>query len=231
MTVIDCAILPVADVGVMLKFADVISDAVQATVLAADAAVKHAGIRGVTETVPSYTSLYVGYDPLITDFACISNSLRQMSLELNDDPEDIETWEVPVCYEQPYSPDLPALSSKLGLEPEAVIDAHLSGDYRVAMYGFAPGYAYLRGVPEQLQVPRKLAPITDVPAGSVIVAGPQCLVTTLVMPTGWWIIGRSPFAFLRQSEATQFPVAVGSRIQFKRISAIDLGAKGADLGG
>jgi len=229
MTLTDYSILPVADVGVMVKFADTISDAAQATVLAADAAVKQAGISGVTETVPSYTSLYVGYDPLITDFECISNSLQQISLEPNTDVGEIQTWEVPVCYEQPYSPDLETLSNKVGLEPEAVIDAHLAGDYTVAMYGFAPGYAYMRGVPEHLQLPRKLEPVSDVPAGSVIVAGPQCLVTTLVMPTGWWIIGRSPFAFLRPFEATQFPVAVGSRIQFKRISAVELGAQGADL--
>ena len=65
------------------------------------------------------------------------------------------------------------------------------------MYGFSPGYAYLTGVPSALHLPRKDAAVPAVPAGSVIIAGGQCLITALTMPTGWWIIGRSPLRVLR----------------------------------
>ncbi len=44
------------------------------------------------------------------------------------------------------------------MSEEAVIAAHLAGDYRVFMYGFAPGYAYLTGVPEAIHLPRKAGP-------------------------------------------------------------------------
>ena len=36
-----------------------------------------------------------------------------------------------------------------------MIAAHLAGDYRVFMYGFVPGFAYLAGVPEAIRFPRK----------------------------------------------------------------------------
>ncbi|MEM6620202.1 MAG: carboxyltransferase domain-containing protein, partial [Pseudomonadota bacterium] len=85
------------------------------------------------------------------------------------------------------------------------------------MYGFSPGYAYMAGVPDAIQVPRKRAAVRDVPAGSVIVAGPQCLITTLTMPTGWTIIGRSPTAVLTGDPAAPFLFAVGDQVTWERI--------------
>ena len=55
-------------------------------------------------------------------------------------------------------------------------------------------------------------------AGSVIIAGAQCLVTTLTMPTGWWIIGRSPTQILRPDPVQPFLFDVGDRVKFRRIS-------------
>jgi inhibitor of KinA len=98
-----------------------------------------------------------------------------------------------------------------------VINAHLAGDFHVLMYGFSPGYAYLSGVPSEIQVPRKAAPVRDVAAGSVIIAGPQCLVTTLTMPTGWSIIGRSPTQILTGDDSHPFLFDVGDSVNFERI--------------
>jgi len=93
----------------------------------------------------------------------------------------------------------------------------LQGDYHVRMYGFAPGYAYMAGVPIEIQVPRKPSAVRDIPAGSVLIAGPQCLVTTLIMPTGWSIIGRSPTRILTLDESAPFLFGVGDKVRFKRI--------------
>jgi inhibitor of KinA len=92
------------------------------------------------------------------------------------------------------------------------------------MYGFAPGYAYLTGVPDAIRRPRKAAPVRAVPAGSVIIAGGQCLVTTLTMPTGWWVIGRSPTRILTGEVQRPFLFDVGDRVRFRRISAADMAA-------
>ncbi|RIK85155.1 MAG: hypothetical protein DCC69_11055 [Hyphomicrobiales bacterium] len=136
--------------------------------------------------------------------------------------------EVEVCYDADLAPDLAAVAEASGLTPEEVVAAHLRGDYGVSMYGFAPGCAYLAGVPEEIRLPRKQAAIRGVPAGSVIIAGPQCLVTTLTMPTGWWIVGRSPTRILREEDADRpFLFDVGDRVRFRRIAreAFDARAK------
>ena len=118
------------------------------------------------------------------------------------------------------------MADQSGLAPEDVVAAHLAGAYRVAMYGFAPGYAYLSGVPEPIRLPRKAAPVRGVAAGSVIVAGAQCLVTTLTMPTGWWVIGRSPTRILDEGAARPFLFDLGDSVRFRRIGLDDFAKAG-----
>lgn len=68
-----------------------------------------------------------------------------------------------------------------------------------------------------IQLPRKASPVRGVAAGSVIVAGPQCLITTLEMPTGWSILGRSPTRVLRNTADRPFLFDVGDRIMFEQV--------------
>jgi inhibitor of KinA len=86
------------------------------------------------------------------------------------------------------------------------------------MYGFAPGYAYLAGVPEVLRMPRKPAAVRGIPAGSVLIAGQQCLVSTITMPTGWWVIGRSAARILTDDSARPFLFDVGDEVRFRRVT-------------
>ena len=113
---------------------------------------------------------------------------------------------------------------RTGLSTDAVIAAHLAGDYRVFLYGFAPGYAYMGGLPEAIKLDRKTTPVRGVPAGQIIIAGTMCLITTLVMPTGWWIIGRTPTRVLTGDEARPFLFDVGDHIQFHRVSQAEFEA-------
>ncbi len=209
----------IADHALLVTFAEEISDAAHGAVLALDAALGANPPDGMIETVPAMVNLLVSFDPILTDHDAIKTYVQGcLGASLKARTEGI-TRTVQVCYEAPFSPDLAAVSSATGLTPEAVINAHLSGDFRVLMYGFSPGYAYLSGVPGAIQVPRKPAPVRDVPAGSVIIAGPQCLITTLKMPTGWSIIGRSPTAILTGDPDAPFLFDVGDRVTFQRIDA------------
>ncbi len=89
------------------------------------------------------------------------------------------------------------------------------------MYGFAPGFAYLGGVPKQIQIPRKPNPVKDLPVGSVIVAGPQSLITTLVMPSGWWNIGRTTTIPLQSDKDQPFLFSVGDTLEFIQLRETD----------
>jgi inhibitor of KinA len=212
---------PVADHAVMVTFADAISDVAHAAVLQLDRALNVSPFAGLTESIPAYVSLLVDFDPLVTDHAAVTQHLRRL-LDAPDTPTRPTTQrDVLVCYDD--APDLPAVAAQTGMSVEAVIAAHLAGDYRVFMYGFAPGYAYLGGVPAALQLDRKPAPVRGVSAGSVIIAGPQCLVTTVKMPTGWWVIGQSPTRVLTGNTARPFLFDVGDTVRFRRISRAEVG--------
>jgi inhibitor of KinA len=207
----------IADHALLVTFADEINEAAHATVIALDKAIAAAPPVGMIESVPALVNLLVSFDPVITDHVLVEASVRDCLTNLEIQTIAGVQRRVQVCYETPFAPDLDAVAVAKGLSTDAVITAHVNGDYDVLMYGFSPGYAYLSGVTEDIQVPRKLAPVRDVPAGSVIIAGPQCLVTTLTMPTGWSIIGRSPTRILTNDPSHPFLFDVGDRVTFERI--------------
>ncbi len=219
---------PVADHALLVDFADTLSDAAHDAVLHLDATLTAHPCPGVTEAIPAFVSLLVDFDPLQTDHARVEAHLRRLLNQPETTRKTQGLQQALVCYDDDLAPDLaPDLAEvarQSGMTPEAVINAHLAGNYTVAMYGFAPGYAYLGGVPAQIQLPRKPAPVRGVAAGSVIIAGAQCLVTTLTMPTGWWIIGRSPTRILTADPTHPFLFDVGDRVQFRRITRAEFEA-------
>ena len=160
------------------------------------------GFAGYVEAVPAFVNLLVRFDPTLTDHAAVEHALRDLMQRPELAITEPVLHQVDVCYDPDLAPDLAAVAQACGMTIDAVIAAHLAGDYSVIMYGFAPGYAYLSGVPAPLHLPRKPAAVRGIAAGSVIIAWAQCLVTTLTMPTGWWIIGRSPTRILRDDAAT-----------------------------
>ena len=208
---------PVADHALLVEFAEAVSDPAHDAVVALDAALPGANLPGFRECVPAYVSLLVAFDPQITDHHRIETAVRLCLTLARHRPKPGAARVVQVCYDDDLAPDLAQVARLTGLTPDQVIAAHLAASYSVAMYGFAPGYAYLAGVAPPLHLPRKPAPIRNVPAGSVIIAGAQCLVTTLTMPTGWWIIGRSRTRILTGNPDRPFLFDMGDSVTFQRI--------------
>ncbi|NBE82438.1 5-oxoprolinase subunit B family protein [Micromonospora rubida] len=96
--------------------------------------------------------------------------------------------EVPVGYD---GADLPAVAGHWGVDVPEVV-ARLTGTtFRVAFCGFAPGFAYLTGLPAEWAVPRLRTPRPRVPAGSVALAGPYAGIYPGASPGGWLLVGRT----------------------------------------
>ena len=207
----------VGDAGLLVEFGDRIDAAVHDRVLQLDRAIAAKPFPGLTSSIPSFAALLVGYDPCAAAPGEVEAHVRALCETSSAAPDAVSTHEVPVCYDPPYAPDLPAVAAQTGLAAEDVVAAQLSATYRVYMYGFAPGWAYLGSVPDSIRIPRRPEPVRGVPAGSLIIAGPQCIVTTLEMPSGWWNIGRSPADILRPDEDRAFLFAVGDQVRFARI--------------
>ncbi|MGB0902184.1 5-oxoprolinase subunit B family protein [Halocynthiibacter sp.] len=212
---------PVGDSGVMIRFGDVIREDIHADVLAMDSAITRANIPGVRELVPSFTGLLVVYDPLKTEYQTLMQAISALSVG-GAQASEAREWVLPTCYEDGFAPDLQMVSDQTGLSTDAVINAHTGATYKLYMYGFAPGYGYLGGTDDSIQLPRKTAPVRDIPKGAVMIAGPQCIVTTMVMPSGWWVIGRTDFEVFQPFSDDPFPISVGDTIRFKRVSQDDL---------
>lgn len=209
---------PVAEHALLVEFGARISQAVNEAVHQLDSALNADPFHGMTETVPGYVNLLVGFDPVLTDHPGAERAIRERLANASSTRAVGRVHRIAVCYDDELGPDLDEVARQTGLTREAVIACHLSGDYRVYLYGFAPGYAYLAGVPEPLQLPRKPAAVRGIAAGSVIIAGPQCLITTFVMPTGWWIIGRSPARIIDESSDSPFLFDVGDTVRLQRVS-------------
>jgi inhibitor of KinA len=208
---------PVGEHALLVEFGDTITAETHARVLGLDAALAAKGFDGFRESVPAYVNVLIEFDPAVADHRTTRTAVEALVVSEPSARGESPTREVLVCYDEEFAPDLEIVARQSGLGVEELIAAHLSGAYRVYMYGFAPGYAYLAGLPVQIQLPRKVAAVRDVSAGSVLIAGPQCLVTTLTMPSGWWNIGRSPTQILTKDEDRPFLFDVGDHVQFRRI--------------
>jgi KipI family sensor histidine kinase inhibitor len=118
---------------------------------------------------------------------------------------------LPIRYD---GPDLAAVATEVGLTVDELARQHARAGYRVAFCGFAPGFAYLTGLPAQLHVPRLDEPRTRVPAGAVGLAGEFCGVYPRESPGGWrligstdaplWDAGREPAALLAPGTTVRF---------------------------
>ncbi len=215
---------PIAERAVLVEFGATLDKTAHDAVLRLDQALAAQPFAGFREAIPAFVNLLVEFDPLTTDHPTTIAHLRGLlTAKATARPQPAQR-EVLVCYDPDLASDLIAVAQTTGLTPDALVNAHLSGDYAVFMYGFAPGYAYLAGVPEAIRLDRKPAPLRNIPAGSVIIAGAQCLVTTLLMPTGWWIIGRSPTLILTEDPARPFLFDVGDKVRFRRISRLEYDA-------
>jgi inhibitor of KinA len=203
--------------ALVVEFGESIDPEVHDRVLALDRAVAAAGIEGVLETVPTYRSLLVNYDPERLEPSNLAKRLAGLQLTKADSSKPRRRWIVPACYAPAFSQDLDFIASSCGLTPGEVVALHSGAIYRIYMYGFAPGLAYLGGLPASLNISRRAEPRQRVAACSLLIAGGQALIATVPMPTGWHIIGRTPEHFFSPGRDPIFLAAVGDEVTFESV--------------
>jgi 5-oxoprolinase (ATP-hydrolysing) subunit B len=94
--------------------------------------------------------------------------------------------EVPVRYD---GADLAAVAEATNLSIDQVVAIHSGSVYSVGFCGFAPGFAYMRGLDQRLQLARRPTPRTRVPTGSVAIAAEYTAVYPRTSPGGWHLLG------------------------------------------
>ncbi len=212
------AFRPCGDGALALELGDRIDVGVNARVIALAAAVDAAAIDGVTEIVPSYRSLLVRYDPEIVCGRALERRLAELAQSAKAADAPTRRWTIPVVYGGAVGLDLDEVAAMKGLTPQQLIDLHAGCEYRVFMIGFAPGFAYLGGLPEILHTPRLQKPRQYVAAGGIGIGGQQGSVNSVAGPSGWRFIGWTPVRVFDPARKTPFLLQAGDRVRFTPIS-------------
>lgn len=190
-------------------------------VFALDRALKAAPISGIIETVPTYRSLLVHYDPLTLGFS----ELRDRLATLVDQPETAgrasRHWRVPVAYGDAFGLDLDDVAKAHDMSPAELIRRHSAPRYDVAMIGFTPGFSYLRGLDPALATPRRAQPRIATPAGTISIGGVQAALQCLAGPSGWHLLGRTPVRTFNPRRDPVFLIEPGDTVTFEQIDAAE----------
>jgi KipI family sensor histidine kinase inhibitor len=111
--------------------------------------------------------------------------------------------------------DLGSAAAELGLTPDELVRRHCAAQYVVAFCGFAPGFAYLRGLDPSLHLARLAEPRARVPAGSVGIAGEFTGVYPRESPGGWRLLGRTSAELWDLTRDPPALLTPGTRVRFR----------------
>jgi 5-oxoprolinase (ATP-hydrolysing) subunit B len=212
-------ILPSGDSAITVEFSREIDDAANHRVLALDRTIASEPVSGVTETVPTYRSLLVHYDPVQIDFDALSERLVFLAQRPVPLVTKTRRWRVPVVYGGEHGVDLEDVAKTLNTTPDDIVARHVAGDYRVAMIGFTPGWSYLSGLEKSLHMPRRQNPRLLTPAGTISIGGVQTGVQCLAGPSGWHLLGRTAVRTYQLHRDPIFLLEPGDAVTFSAIDA------------
>jgi KipI family sensor histidine kinase inhibitor len=199
--------LPCADSGLLIELADL------QEVHALYAALADAPPDGVIDLVPAARTLLLQLDPQRSDVKAIEAAVRAVEPRggLREEGEQLE---VPVVYD---GADLAEVARLTGLTEREVVDKHTGAEWKVAFGGFAPGFGYLSGGPQDLVVPRRSESRTAVPAGAVGLAGAFSGIYPRESPGGWQLIGHTDLQIFSIDRDPPALLRPGVRVRFREI--------------
>ena len=203
----------------VIELGDEISVEVNTRVRALEFLVEQKGLPGVVETVPTFRSLLVYYDPDVVGLdplcAALGELVEQAATTVLPPARLVE---LPCCYEPgDLGLDLEAAAARLGLGVDELVRLHAGAEHVVFFIGFTPGLPYMSGMPERIHLPRLETPRVKVPAGSVGIGGMQCCIYSVESPGGYWVLGRTPLRLYDPGAREPILLRPGDRVRFRPV--------------
>ncbi|WP_164915616.1 5-oxoprolinase subunit PxpB [Chromohalobacter israelensis] len=203
----------------IVRLFDGIDEAHMPWMLAADRALREAFGTALIDLVPSYTTLLVHYDVAHLTLPAARARVREALDGLSPKAErEGRRHVIPVWYDVSVGPELERIAARLGVSHDQVVARHCARDYSVFALGFAPGYAFMGRLDEELATPRLKTPRQKVAAGSVAIAERQTAVYPTLSPGGWNIVGRTPVALFGHDREGYSLFRPGDKVRFESIS-------------
>ncbi len=210
--------LSCGDAALVVQFGEAVDAEMNNRVMRLDSIVRSRAIPGVVETVPTFRSLMIHYDPLQITRSSLMAAVEPLLNEEGAVEATCAAWSLPVCFDPEYAPDLEDVARRTELTPERVIDLYAGTTFRVYMIGFLPGHPYMGDLPPELELPRRVEPRTRVPAGSVAIATTMTVVYPNESPGGWHLIGRTPVPMFSLRRERPVLFAPGDRVRCRPVT-------------
>lgn len=165
-----------------------------------------AGRLAVMDIVPGARTVLLDG---VADAAALARRLRDFAVDSLSVPH-----EPPVVVDVRFDGiDLSFVAEHTGATVAEVVDVLTGADLTVAFCGFAPGFAYLRGLP--WTIPRLATPRTRVPAGSVALAAEFAGIYPTASPGGWRIVGHSDAELFHVDRRPPALLTPGRTVRFR----------------
>jgi KipI family sensor histidine kinase inhibitor len=181
-------------------------------------AMEREGIIGIIETIPTYRSLMVIYEPMVIELDELIDKVKSILPKMDEMKlPNAKVIEIPTLYGGEYVPDIDFVAEHNKISSEEVIKIHTSKEYLIYMLGFTPGFPYLGGMDKKIAAPRLHSPRTKIPVGSVGIAGEQTGIYPIESPGGWQLIGRTPVKLYDPYRKEPVLLNAGDYIKFVQI--------------
>jgi KipI family sensor histidine kinase inhibitor len=214
-------LLPFGDAAWTVEFGARIDPALHGRVLglleAVERARREAPFSSIVDLMPTFRSLTVCYDPRACDGERLGDALLSLARTTGAVRREGRRWRLPVCFDADLAPDLDDVAEARGLTREAAIELLLGTSFQVYMIAFMPGFPYMGGLPQALEMPRLKSPRKAVPARSLAVAGSMCAVYPWESPGGWRLLGRTPIPLFSARDEAPSLLASGDRVNWRAV--------------
>lgn len=209
--------------AVVVEFGDRVDLALNARVLALEAAVHAAAeagrFPGFKETAPTFRSLFVRFDPLKADRAEVDAAIgaaleAAQAADAAAQARERKVWRFPTAYGGENGPDLADVAARTGMSEERVVALHAGARHHVFMLGFLPGAPFLGGLPAEIDLPRRTEPRLKVPARSVALAVGLTVIYPVESPGGWNLLGKTAVRLFSPDDDPPALLTPGDLIRF-----------------
>ena len=204
--------------AILIEFPAVLSEDILSRIQLFSRKIELEKIEAIIEVNFVFNSILVIYDNKKSNFSTLTDALRQHYDSINFNQKlDFNSYQIPVCYEGDFDPDLDFLSMELEMKRSKIITLHTSVEYIVYGCGFLPGFLYLGGLHEKLHMPRRKTPRLKVPKGAVGIGGKQTGIYPQESPGGWHLIGNTPIELFNPYQNPPGFINPGDRLRFRSV--------------
>jgi KipI family sensor histidine kinase inhibitor len=212
------------DCALVAEFGNEIREDINARVIDLARSLAADPVEGIIETVPTYRSLLVHFDPLVISHGNLAAILAERTSRgdaSKGTARKRRLVEIPVRYGDSFGEDLSSVAAHASVSEDDAVRMHSGRDYLVYMLGFLPGFAYLGGMDPRLATPRLASPRRAIPAGSVAIGGEQTGVYPIASPGGWRLIGKTPITLydpkIDSANADPVLLRAGDLVRFRSV--------------